>query len=153
MLLSHGTSPARVTGSSRQAGELLGEFTQATKPDMATALLVAEREASAVLRLYPLAGDADASLLVDIAALRGAIELEGAFYAEQVAENRSPARLWLSLLESKVGALDNSIGGADDGESSGRQLAAAWSFPTGTVHAPGSECPQPIYCEYRRLRW
>ena len=86
-------------GSAAGGGARVEHFTANTWPTAAMAERVATRMASMIVRDFAGADDDDLADLLDIAALRGAIALEGASYPEQVASERSPARLWMDLLE------------------------------------------------------
>lgn len=139
--------------SASGGGRAVDHFTPNTRPTLATATEVATREAGAVSGEYPAATDAETELLVDVAALRAAVELEGSHYPEQVESNRSPARLWLDLLDSKVSRLDLRLGSPAQ-ERTGSELAARWSFPGSDLRgviAEGSEAPRPLV--ERRLQW
>lgn len=127
----------------------------ATNPTLDRATSIAERMASAVVRDFRGYDDEDLGDLLEIAALRGAIRLEGSAYPEQVRTEQSPARLWMDLLEREEEELRGRIRVVvDDGEDDGGPgLDAVWSFGeqdmTGII-APGSEIPVPLYPRQRR---
>lgn len=144
------------------AAGVVANFTANTRPPLARAQEVTTRTAAMYSRAYVAAEEADGADLIDLAALYAAIELEGAYYSEQVESNRSPARLWLDLLEKRTEAVDARLGapGESPAAPGGAALAAVWGFGSDCPpRAEGSECAvPPVPCSgdrpsSRRLVW
>lgn len=143
----------------------VANFTADTRPTLDQATRMAGLMADAVARDFPRAAPADADSLTEIASLRGAIRLEGALYPDQVESQRSPARLWLDMLESltedlldRLGPIGRGSTGDDEipvDPETGLPVGPVWSFDDGCWRAIGSECEIPPIpcCPPRSLRW
>lgn len=129
-----------VTGP-QGGGRLLGHFSDgpnpdadppttepATRPTRAQALEVITRMAAVISNAYAAAQENDKPELVEVAALMSAIRLETMFYAEEVQSERSPARVWMDLLETATTELDGRLGPPKDGDSTPGGLQVAGSF-------------------------
>ena len=135
-------------------------FTADTRPTLEQATRMAGLMADAVAREFPRAAPADSESLTEIASLRGAIRLEGALYPDQVESLRSPARLWLDMLETLTEDLLDRLGPIGRGSSgddeipvdpeTGLPVGPVWSFPDYCPpRAPGSELPWlPVECRF-----
>lgn len=136
-------------------GTQLDDFTEDTRPTLATTTEAVARHMGEVSEEFAEAEDDDAPGLVTVAAYRAAIELESSHYPEQVSSDRSAARFWLELLgryEERLRARIVAI--ADEGPDGGDPgMDPVWNFgPTSLegIVAPGSETPIPLVPSRRR---
>lgn len=111
------------------SGTRVEHFTDGTTPTRDVAMEAATREAYAAGREYPRAGTDDQDDLVNVAAFRSAMELEGSSYPDQVESGRSPARFWRDLLNDRLKRLDKRFPPAPDADPD----------------EPGSQSAMPLY--------
>jgi hypothetical protein len=142
------------TGFQNQDGALLPSFTDKTRPSLAKATEAVSRQVGDITAQYEV-GEEHAPMLVTVAALRAAIDLESSHYPEQVSADRSAVRVWMDLLERYESRLEAILGGGDGeapGEPGGEALAPVWNFPplTPAPHVAGAEMR---YGERPRLDW
>jgi hypothetical protein len=117
-------------------------FTDGTRPTLYAAQIVCAREAGKVLTDFPLAKvKSDYDALTTIGALRSAIQLEGSWYGDQVSSQRSPAELWLKLLDHELNYANRMVPGEGDSDGDGRGgMAPKWRFaPYRLQHVEGAE--------------
>lgn len=131
-----------------RGGTRVEHFTDTTTPTRARAVEVTQRKAEQVVREYPSADPEDAAQLVQVAALRAAIELESSsenFDADRV-------KTWRDMLRDEVGLLNERLGEPGSNPDEGaRGMDARWDFgPRRHAHVEGAE--EPLVTS-RRRRW